>query len=98
MGFLNIKEILSKRRLKVLLISVAVGLLMMFVFSGKYRINLEAIAVSQDEQYIACFETGNVFWSILFIGLGCIVCMVVSLGVYKEREGQLKTGDGLREP
>ena len=53
------KEMFSKRRLKVLLFSVIFGLLIMFLFSGKSHINLEAIAVSPDEQYIACFETGN---------------------------------------
>ncbi len=53
------KEMFSKRRLKVLLFSVIFGLLIMFLFSGKSHIDLEAIAVSPDEQYIACFETGN---------------------------------------
>lgn len=38
---------------------VVCGLLVMFIFSGKSRIDLKAIAVSPDEQYIACFETGR---------------------------------------
>lgn len=57
--FFNFKEKLSGRRLKVLMYSVAFGLLIMFVFSGKSHVDLEAIAVSPNEQYIACFETGT---------------------------------------
>lgn len=48
-----------RRRLIVLLCFVVFGLLMMSLFSGKSRIDLETIAVSPDEQYIACFETGR---------------------------------------
>lgn len=43
----------------MLLISVILGLLGMMVFVGKSNITLDAIAVSPDEQYIACFETGS---------------------------------------
>ena len=55
----NVKERLSRHSLKMLLLCVALGLLTVALFSGKSRIDLEAIAVSSDEQYIACFETGN---------------------------------------
>ena len=55
----NVKERLSRHSLKMLLLCVALGLLAVALFSGKSRIDLEAIAVSSDEQYIACFETGN---------------------------------------
>lgn len=57
--FFNLKERLSGRRLKVLLCFVAFGLLTIFLFSGKSRVDLETIAISPDEQYIACFETGS---------------------------------------
>lgn len=56
---LGFKELLSDRRLQTLLLSLLFGLLMMFSFSGKYRIDLESIAVSQNEQLVACFETGR---------------------------------------
>ncbi len=59
MEFLNFKERLSGRRLKELLCYVVLGLLLMFFFSGKSHIDLETIAVSPNEQYIACFKTGN---------------------------------------
>lgn len=57
--FFNSKERLSGRRLKILLYSLAFGLLVMFLFCGKSRVDLETIAISPDEQYIACFETGS---------------------------------------
>lgn len=50
---------LSKRRTILLICSIVLGLLIMFLFSGKSRVDLESIAVSTDEQYIACFETGR---------------------------------------
>lgn len=56
---LSAKERLSGRSLKLLLLCVLLGLLAVALFSGKSRIDLESIAVSPDEQYIACFETGN---------------------------------------
>lgn len=59
MDYLNIKKNISGHKWRVLFCSVAIGLLIMFLFSGKSRIDLESIAVSPDEQYVACFETGN---------------------------------------
>lgn len=50
---------LSRRKLKMLLCYVVFGLLMVTIFSGKSRIDIESMAVSPNEQYIACFETGN---------------------------------------
>ena len=43
----------------MLLCYFAIGLLIMAFSYGKRSIDLESIAVSFDEQYIACFETGN---------------------------------------
>lgn len=59
MVFLSLKERLSVRRLKILLCYVVFGLLMVAFFSGKSRIDIESIAVSPNEQYVACFETGT---------------------------------------
>lgn len=59
MDFLFFKGRLSGRRLKVLLCYVVFGLLMVAFFSGKSRVDIESIAVSPNEQYVACFETGN---------------------------------------
>lgn len=59
MEFLNFKERLSGRRLKALLCYVVFGLLLVFLFSGKSHADLKSIAVSPNEQYIACFETGS---------------------------------------
>lgn len=59
MKYIDFKAILSGLSLKKLLYSVVFGLVMLFLFSGKSRVTLEAITVSPDEQYIACFETGN---------------------------------------
>ena len=50
---------LSGRKLKVLLCYVVFGLLIVAFFSGKSRVDIESIAVSPNEQYVACFETGN---------------------------------------
>lgn len=56
--FFNFKERLSGRRLKVVLYSAIFGLLMTLLCSGKPYLNLalKAMAVSPNEQYIACFE------------------------------------------
>lgn len=59
MDFFNIKERLSGRKLKKLMCYVVFGLLMVTFFSGKSRVGIESIAVSPNEQYIACFETGS---------------------------------------
>ncbi len=59
MEFLNFKERLLGCRLKELLCFVVLGLLLVLFFSGKSHIDLETIAVSPNEQYIACFETGD---------------------------------------
>lgn len=59
MDFTYLKEKLSAHRLKVLLFCVLLGLLLVAFISGKSRVDLESIAVSANEQYIACFETGN---------------------------------------
>lgn len=58
-GFFNFKERLSGRRLKVVLYSVILGLLMTLLCARKpyLSLSLGAMAVSPDEQYIACFET-----------------------------------------
>ncbi len=54
---LNIKRLSSNER-KILLISVVIGLVLDLLCSGKPFLSLsfEDIAVSNDEQYIACFE------------------------------------------
>ena len=59
MDFLCLKDSILKHRLRILLYSLVFGCFMFFLFSGKSRIDIETIAVSPDEQYIACFETGN---------------------------------------
>jgi len=59
MELINFKERLSGRRLKMLQSYVMLGILMVAFFSGKSRVDIESIAVSPNEQYIACFETGN---------------------------------------
>lgn len=59
MNNLFFKRALSRRNLIVLLCSVVFGLLMMLSFSGKSRTDIETIAVSADEEYVACFETGR---------------------------------------
>ena len=56
---LNIKKRLSKRRLINLLCCIVFCLLIMFFFSGKSRVDIKAMTVSPNEQYIAFFETGN---------------------------------------
>ena len=59
MDFYYFKEKLSGRRLKILLCYVVLGMLMVSIFSEKSRVDIESLAVSPNEQYIACFETGN---------------------------------------
>lgn len=56
--FFSLKERLSGRRLKVVLFSAIFGLLMVLLCSDKPYLSLalKAIAVSPDEQFIACFE------------------------------------------
>lgn len=49
----------SSRNGKKILTIFVLGLIMTLLFSGKSRMDLESIAVSQNEQYVACFETGN---------------------------------------
>ena len=53
------KEKLSGRNLIIFVCCVILGLLIMSFFSGKSCIDIESIAVSSDEKYIAYFETGN---------------------------------------
>lgn len=57
MEYFNYKKMLSKRNLIILFCSVVVGLLIMALFSGKKRCELGTIAVSPEEQYIACNES-----------------------------------------
>lgn len=52
-------KVLSSYRLKILLCSIVLGLLFMVVFSGKSRVDLETVAVSQNEKFVACFKTGD---------------------------------------
>ena len=59
MVFFDFNDILSKSKVKVLMCYIALGLLLTFLFSGKTSITLEAIAVSPDEQYVACFVRGD---------------------------------------
>lgn len=59
--YFNFKEKLTGRNLKILILSLVIGLLMMSIFNGKCRVDLQTVAVSSDEQYIACFETGKGF-------------------------------------
>lgn len=53
----DIKKFFSRKRIALLLCSTMLGVLVMFLFSGKKRIELNAIAVSADEKYIACNES-----------------------------------------
>lgn len=55
----NLKKLLSKRKIVILLCSAVLGLFIIFSFSGKSRTDIEAITVSPDEKYIAYFETGR---------------------------------------
>ena len=57
--FQRLTRILSKRTMIALLCSLTLGLAIMLLFSGKSRIDLEAIVVSPNEDYLACFETGR---------------------------------------
>lgn len=56
--FSRFREKLLGYRLIMLILSVVLGLILTLLFSGKpyLSLELEAIAVSPDEQYIACFE------------------------------------------
>ena len=53
------KNKLSSQNGKKILTAFVLGLIMTLLFSGKSRMDLESIAVSHDEQYVACFETGK---------------------------------------
>ena len=57
--FVHLKEKITVRELKLLLICIIIGLLIMCLFSGKTRRDIESMAVSPNEQYIAFFETGE---------------------------------------
>lgn len=59
MDYLNLKQKLSVHKIKKLLCFVIFGLLIVIFFFGKSRIDIESIAVSPNEKYIAYFETGN---------------------------------------
>lgn len=61
--FFHFKEKLSMGRMKVVLYSAILGLLIALLCSGKPYLSmaLESIAVSPDEQYIACFETSSAY-------------------------------------
>lgn len=50
------KSSFSGTRLKVMILSVALCLIGILLFDGKTNIDLQAIAVSDDEQYVACYE------------------------------------------
>lgn len=50
---------LSPYKVKILLCSTALVILIMIVFSGKSRVDLETVAVSPSEKLIACFKTGD---------------------------------------
>ena len=52
------KERLSGKKLILFLSCVVFGLLLTLLFNGKMNIDFETIAVSPDEEYVACFETG----------------------------------------
>ena len=57
MNYFDYRKMLSIDNLKKLFFWVVVGLLLMALFSGKKRVELGTIAVSPDEQYIACNES-----------------------------------------
>lgn len=59
MKFFHFKEKLTGHNLKMLILYLVIGFIVVSIFNGKSRIDLEAIAVSPNEQYIACFETGS---------------------------------------
>ena len=54
--FVHLKEKITVRELKLLLICIIIGLLIMCLFSGKTRRDIESMAVSPNEQYIAFFD------------------------------------------
>ena len=49
---------LTKNKFWQLLLYIVLGLLILILFTGKSRVDFETIAVSQNEEFIACFETG----------------------------------------
>lgn len=53
----NFKMLESARGRRMLVIFIVIGVALTLLSSGKYRMNLDAITVSPDEQYIACFES-----------------------------------------
>lgn len=53
----HIKQSLTRHKLKHLLFSLVLGLLIMCLLSGKSWRDIESLAVSPDEQYVAFFET-----------------------------------------
>lgn len=60
---MNLSKYLKKnftvKELNLLLICITIGLLILCLLSGKTRRDIESMAVSPDEQYIAFFETGE---------------------------------------
>lgn len=75
LDFFNCKEESSGRRLKILLYCVLLGLIVILLCVGKpyLSLSLEAIAVSPDEQYIACFEPGAEYRILCFRSDGSMV-------------------------
>lgn len=59
MEYFHFKEKLTRRNLKKLILYCVIGLLLVSIFNGKCRVDLQTITVSPDEQYVACFETGR---------------------------------------
>lgn len=57
MCFLKSKKL--KQRIVLLLTSVVISILCMFLFSNKYKIAIESMAVSPSEEYIAYFLRGD---------------------------------------
>ena len=59
MDYSFLKKRLSNSSVKKLLCYIAIGLLMVGLSRGRSRIAIDSMAVSPDEQYVACFVTGN---------------------------------------
>lgn len=57
--YFNFRKKLTGRNLKMLILFSVVGILLVSIFNGKCRVDLQTLAVSPDEQYVACFETGR---------------------------------------
>ena len=55
----RIKQHFTRNKLKHFLVCLAIGLLVMCLLCGKSRRDIESLAVSPDEQYVAFFETGE---------------------------------------